>query len=123
MSWNASAARSTRSTLASWGRRSTARGNHRLLEHGEDVQSAEDPRSRRGRRLPPDTTWLDVRAVDIDGNWVPAEGERLVRVLTHLNHHGQNMAEVLVLTPFAHVADGIRRITREYPGLLTDPAG
>ena len=70
-----------------------------------------------GIRLPPDTTWLDVRAAQADGNWVPAEGERLAQVLTHLNYHGQDMTKVLVISPFVHVADGIRSITRRHPGL------
>lgn len=70
-----------------------------------------------GDRLPPDTTWLDVHAAHADGNWVPAEGERLAQVLTHLNHHGQDMTKVLVIGPFVHVADGMRSVTRRYPGL------
>lgn len=70
-----------------------------------------------GDRLPPDTTWLDVPAATADGNWIPAEGKRLTQVLTHLNHHGQDMSKVLVIGPFVHVADGIRSITRRYPGL------
>jgi hypothetical protein len=70
-----------------------------------------------GDRPPPDTTWLDVPSVNPDANWIPTEGQRLARVLTHLEHHGQDMAKVLVIGPFVAVADGVRRITRRYPEL------
>lgn len=70
-----------------------------------------------GDRPPPDTTWLDVPTATSDGNWIPAEGQRLAQVLNHLDHHGQDMSKVLVIGPFIHVADGVRSITRRYQGL------
>jgi Superfamily I DNA and RNA helicases and helicase subunits len=65
----------------------------------------------------PATKWLDVPSRQSEGNWVPAEGERLAEVLDYLARHGQEMEQVMVLSPFRAVAAGVRRIARRYPGV------
>lgn len=68
-------------------------------------------------QLPPESTWLDVPSTVNDGNWIPAEGERLTQSLKHLEHHRQDMTKVLVTSPFVDVIGKSRRIARGYPGL------
>jgi hypothetical protein len=73
-------------------------------------------RPRPGPPLPP-SAWLDVAGGRSEGHWLPAEGERLTRVLGFLERAGQDPGEVLILTPFRDVADALGPFAARWPGV------
>lgn len=66
--------------------------------------------------LPP-SAWLDVAPGRSEGHWLPAEGERLMRVLGFLERAGQDPGEVLILTPFRDVAGALAPFAARWPGV------
>jgi superfamily I DNA/RNA helicase len=65
----------------------------------------------------PLSKWIDVTSAPSDGNWIPAEGERLDELLQELDDLGADFSEVFLITPFRAVANQIARRRDVYPGL------
>jgi hypothetical protein len=61
---------------------------------------------------PGENEWIDIRSQQSDGNWVPAEGEALVRLLSELRIHGVALADIRVISPFRKVVYGVKGILR-----------
>lgn len=68
-----------------------------------------------GPALPP-SAWLDVRGTAGEGHWVPEEGERLQRVLAHLELRSVPPSALLLLTPFRDVARQLEALVRGRSG-------
>lgn len=62
---------------------------------------------------PGQNTWIDVRSGQSQGNWVPAEGEALLQLLTDLARDGVKPHEIRVISPFLHVVRGSKDILTE----------
>ncbi|HWT93398.1 MAG TPA: DEAD/DEAH box helicase [Solirubrobacteraceae bacterium] len=65
----------------------------------------------------PASKWIDVPPDGARGHWVPAEGERLDRILETLHARGVDMADVMVIAPFRDVERELRPRRRRYPDL------
>jgi hypothetical protein len=52
----------------------------------------------------PSSSWIDVRSEVSEGNWTPAEGDVVDRLLAQLEAVGLPMSEVLAIGPFRDVA-------------------
>jgi len=66
----------------------------------------------------PQSKWIDVSSDASQGNWIPAEGEEVDRILAHLEEIGFDFGSVLAIGPFR---DGARRLaerSRGYRGLM-----
>lgn len=74
---------------------------------------APKPDSETPARLP--TGWVHTRGPS-EGNWVPAEGEKLQTLLALLHEDGVSPADLAVITPFRGVLTKIKSIVRKYPG-------
>ena len=62
-----------------------------------------------GERPVPTTRWFDVRSADSKNHWVPAEGEKVDEILRDLlGRYGLAPKDILVVTPFRAVADGLK---------------
>lgn len=66
--------------------------------------------------LPP-SKWIDVRSDVSRGNWVPAEGEEVDRILAHLEQVEFDFAKVMAIGPFRDVARHLRERARRHRGL------
>ena len=65
----------------------------------------------------PDSCWLDVRSTTSEGNWIPAEGDEVLRLLRSLptSDHATHLA---CLSPFRHVVRGLKdTVGQQFPRL------
>jgi hypothetical protein len=65
----------------------------------------------------PESCWLDVSSTTSEGNWIPAEGDEVLRLLRSLptSDHATQLA---CLSPFRHVVRGLKdTLGREFPHL------
>lgn len=65
----------------------------------------------------PQSKWIDVPSHSSQGHWVPAEGEEVDRILTHLHGAGFDLSQVMAITPFRDAAQRLRERARQHPGL------
>jgi hypothetical protein len=65
----------------------------------------------------PESKWIDVSSDASQGNWVPAEGQELDRILAHLKEIGFDFGSVLAIGPFRDVARRLAERSRRYKGL------
>ena len=65
----------------------------------------------------PQSKWIDVSSDASQGNWIPAEGEEVDRILAHLNEIGFDFGSVLAIGPFRDVARRLAERSRSYKGL------
>lgn len=62
----------------------------------------------------PEGFWADVRTDEVDGRWIPAEGEAAVWILRNLvERHGISPKDILVLAPFRAVAKQLEDLARK----------
>jgi hypothetical protein len=52
----------------------------------------------------PASKWIDVSTEASQGNWIPAEGDEVDRILTHLEEIGFDFTQVMAIGPFRDVA-------------------
>jgi superfamily I DNA and/or RNA helicase len=65
-----------------------------------------------------ESVWIHVPRAGSEGHWIPREGDQVRKILTALLHrYGLEPEQVFVPTPFRDVADHIRQLRREFPGL------
>ncbi|HVR08855.1 MAG TPA: ATP-binding protein, partial [Thermoanaerobaculia bacterium] len=65
----------------------------------------------------PASCWLDVRATTSEGNWIPAEGEEVLRLLRSLPT-ADPAAQLAILSPFRHVVRGLKdTVGKAFPRL------
>lgn len=62
--------------------------------------------------FPGENAWIDVRAGQSRGNWVPAEGQALLDLLDELSAKGVPMRDVRVISPFRDVVRGVKDLVR-----------
>ncbi|SNQ47739.1 Part of AAA domain-containing protein [Frankia canadensis] len=79
-----------------------------------------DAADRFTRRYPhlPASKWIDVRATEAHGHWVPEEGRRLEQILGALARLNVPFSEVMVIAPFRDIALALRPYAERYPGLV-----
>lgn len=58
-------------------------------------------------------TWIDIRSGQSQGNWIPAEGEALIKVLTDLARDRVEPRQIRVISPFRDVVRGSKDIITE----------
>lgn len=66
--------------------------------------------------LPP-SKWIDVRSEASQGHWIPAEGEEVDRILTHLGSIAFDFSQVMAIGPFRDVAHQLAQRGRRHRGL------
>jgi hypothetical protein len=67
---------------------------------------------------PPESKWIDMRADHAQDHWIAAEGAQLRFILVQLRERcGITPDRVIAITPFRQVADQLKRIARDFPGL------
>jgi hypothetical protein len=66
--------------------------------------------------LPP-SKWIDVHSDISQGNWIPAEGIEVDRILAHLQTIGFDFSDAMAIAPFRDVARRLTECARTYPGL------
>jgi hypothetical protein len=67
--------------------------------------------------FPDRDAWYDVASADADGNWIPAEGEALKKILIDLKNVGIAVNEIRVISPFKQVVQRALGIHRDvFPG-------
>jgi len=65
----------------------------------------------------PASCWLDVRGAASEGNWIPAEGEEVLRLLRSLPT-ADPATQLAILSPFRHVVRGLRdTVGKAFPRL------
>ncbi len=65
----------------------------------------------------PQSKWIDVRSETSHGHWIPAEGDEVDRILTHLSEIGFDFSQAMAIAPFRDVARPLRERIGTYPGL------
>jgi hypothetical protein len=65
----------------------------------------------------PKSKWIDVSSDVSQGNWIPAEGDEVDRILAHLEEIGFDFGSVLAIGPFRDVARRLAERSRSYKGL------
>lgn len=65
----------------------------------------------------PQSKWIDVRSDSSRGHWIPAEGEEVDRILTHLGKIGFDFSQVMAIAPFRDVATQLSERARSHSGL------
>jgi AAA domain len=67
----------------------------------------------------PPSGWIDMPPTgDVRGHWIPAEGEQARKMLHALRrNYGVDARQIFVISPFRDVADGIKRLVEEFPGV------
>lgn len=65
----------------------------------------------------PRSKWIDVSSDASQGNWIPAEGEEVDRILAHLEQIGFDFGSVLAIGPFRDVARRLAERSRSHKGL------
>lgn len=65
----------------------------------------------------PQSKWIDVSSDASQGNWIPAEGEEVDRILAHLEEIGFDFGSVLAIGPFRDVARRLAERSRSHRGL------
>ncbi len=63
----------------------------------------------RPSRLPP-SCWIDVRAAESEGHWIPLEGLALEFLLQELSTSGIDPSHILLISPFREVAARLKEI-------------
>ncbi|MGH9696566.1 MAG: DEAD/DEAH box helicase [Bryobacteraceae bacterium] len=63
--------------------------------------------------LPP-SSWIDVKAVESDDHWIPAEGVALEILLADLHRSGVSSANILLISPFRAVARNVKEIASRH---------
>ncbi len=66
----------------------------------------------------PESKWIDVVSDESHGNWVPAEGQQVERILAALARVGHDMSEVMIIAPFRDIARNVAPYAHRYPGLV-----
>jgi hypothetical protein len=66
--------------------------------------------------LPP-SKWIDVNSDVCQGNWIPAEGDEVDRILAHLKEIDFEFTQVMAIGPFRDVARRLRNRVQSYRGL------
>ena len=66
--------------------------------------------------LPP-SKWIDVSSEVCQGNWIPAEGDEVDRILSHLREIDFDFTQVMAMGPFRDVAGRLRDRAQKYRGL------
>lgn len=66
--------------------------------------------------LPP-SRWFDVESQHSEGHWVPAEGERLMKLLNEIMDQGGLSRDIFMISPFRDVVKQLRQIAEVYRGL------
>jgi len=65
----------------------------------------------------PQTKWIDVSTDASQGNWIPAEGEEVDRILAHLEEIDFDFAQVMAIGPFRDVARQLEQRRWRHRGL------
>jgi hypothetical protein len=65
----------------------------------------------------PQSKWIDVSTDASQGNWIPAEGEEVDRILAHLEEIGFDFTQVMAIGPFRDVARQLEQRRWGHPGL------
>jgi hypothetical protein len=65
----------------------------------------------------PQTKWIDVSTDASQGNWIPAEGEEVDRILAHLEEIDFDFAQVMAIGPFRDVARQLEQCRWRHRGL------
>ena len=63
----------------------------------------------------PQSKWIDVSSDASQGNWIPAEGEEVDRILAHLDEIGFDFTQVMAIGPFRDVARQLERTRSATP--------
>ncbi|TDB89361.1 DNA helicase [Actinomadura sp. KC216] len=91
-----------------------------LMVYGTSEASFPGP----GRAPYSESCWVDVTSDDAEGNWVPAEGRALARMLEKLHREtGVDLGRIRVLSPFRDVVAGCRRTVRDLDWVRHPPPG
>ena len=64
----------------------------------------------------PQSKWIDVRSEISHGHWIPAEGEEVDRILSHLKAIGFDFSQVMAIAPFRDVARQLAERARPHRG-------
>lgn len=65
----------------------------------------------------PQSKWIDVSSDASQGNWIPAEGEEVDRVLAHLDEIDFDLTQVMAIGPFRDVARQLEQRRWRHRGL------
>lgn len=65
----------------------------------------------------PQSKWIDVRSEISHGHWIPAEGDEVDRILTHLGKIEFRLSQVMAISPFRDVAQPLRERADANSGL------
>jgi hypothetical protein len=65
----------------------------------------------------PQAKWIDVSTDASQGNWIPAEGEEVDRILAHLEEIDFDFAQVMAIGPFRDVARQLEQRRWRHRGL------
>lgn len=65
----------------------------------------------------PDSKWIDVSSDVSHGNWIPAEGEEVDRILAHLKGIDFDFEQVMAIGPFRDVAQQLEQRRWRHRGL------
>jgi hypothetical protein len=66
--------------------------------------------------LPP-SKWIDVSSEASQGNWIPAEGEEVDRILAHLGEIDFDLSQAMAIAPFRDVARQLEQRRWRHRGL------
>jgi hypothetical protein len=93
---------------------------NQIAYHGLMIEAA-DPALGRGFSTDhptlPESKWIDVSSEVSQGNWIPAEGEEVDRILAHLDRIGFDFEKVMAIGPFRDVARQLERRGWRHDGL------
>jgi hypothetical protein len=65
----------------------------------------------------PQSKWIDVCSETSQGHWIPAEGDEVDRILTHLEKIDFDFSQAMAIAPFRDVARPLSERARSHPGL------
>ncbi len=65
----------------------------------------------------PQSKWIDVSSDASQGNWIPAEGEEVDRILAHLDEIDFDLTQVMAIGPFRDVARQLEQRSWRHRGL------
>lgn len=65
----------------------------------------------------PQSKWIDVSSDASQGNWIPAEGEEVDRILAHLDEIDFDLTQVMAIGPFRDVARQLEQRRWRHRGL------
>lgn len=67
----------------------------------------------------PASCWFDICEAKSEGNWIPAEGIEAEKLIQNLVARGIEPKDIYLVSPFAHAADKLRKLGRDY-GIYTE---